>query len=493
MAVKEKFSIHWFRRDLRVAGNQLLQSQIKKYDGRVLGVFCFDKSFLARPDFSKNRFQFFLHTLKELQKELQDLGGDLLVVDVGPQDFFKSLVKELPQLKNLELSAVCFNRDYEPFALKRDLEIKDFFNKNEIQLLTGRDHLLIEPWELEKPNREGYQVYTPFSKKWIEILRTKDIQDRIQIQKQAVDYLEDRLKNKTKKMFSLSWSDLGKSFKYKDALNDFIKENSIDVKIQIPPAGSLNAYLAAKEFKSKLNKYGDKRDFPIEQGTSKLSIYLKNGSLTLPQLMYMYDLKKGYDKKITGEDMYLSELIWREFYYHILYRNPRVESEAFLKKYIDIKWGNSKKFFKAWQDGLTGYPIVDAGMRELKTTGLMHNRVRMIVASFLIKDLLIDWKWGERYFMELLLDGDLAANNGGWQWAASTGCDPQPYFRIFNPWLQSQKFDPDGKYIKTYVPELKNIKASDLHKPILNHMTYPSPIVEHAEQKDKALQLYKSI
>ena len=200
-----------------------------------------------------------------------------------------------------------------------------------------------------------------------------------------------------------------------------------------------------------------------------------------------------YTKKTTGRDVYFSELIWREFYYHVLYRHPRVESESFNLKYKELTWENNKDYFQAWKNGKTGFPIVDAGMRELKETGWMHNRVRMIVASFLTKDLLVDWRWGENYFMETLLDGDLAPNNGGWQWAASTGCDPQPYFRIFNPWSQSKKFDPDGIYIKKHIPELKDVPSRNLHEPGIKVANYPQPIVEHKVQRELALAMYKKL
>lgn len=187
---------------------------------------------------------------------------------------------------------------------------------------------------------------------------------------------------------------------------------------------------------------------------------------------------------------FFSELIWREFYYHILYYRPDVEFQSFLSKYRNLDWENNEKYFEAWKEGRTGFPIVDGGMRQLNRTGWMHNRMRMIVASFLTKDLLIDWRWG-KYFMENLLDGDMAANNGGWQWAASTGCDPQPYFRVFNPWLQSQRFDPKGFYIKNHVEELKKADPKDIHKPV-KHIGYPKPIVDHKVQREKVLSLYKS-
>jgi deoxyribodipyrimidine photo-lyase len=259
--------------------------------------------------------------------------------------------------------------------------------------------------------------------------------------------------------------------------------------VPIPESGFKAAVDKLNAFKPE--KYKDLRDIPEEEATSGMSVFLKNGSITTSQIVYHLGLKP-YDEKKSSKDTYLSELVWREFYYHILYHKPEVETEEFNSKYSGLKWDNNEKFFELWKEGKTGYPIVDAGMRQLKTTGLMHNRVRMIVASFLTKHLLIDWRWGEQYFMEQLLDGDLAPNNGGWQWAASTGCDAQPYFRVFNPWLQSKKFDPDGHYIKKYIPELSEIESKKLHEPITDHAEYPAPIVEHKASRERAIEVYKS-
>ena len=278
----------------------------------------------------------------------------------------------------------------------------------------------------------------------------------------------------------------------KDSLEEFKGENLKNVTIDIPPAGSIAAYNALKDFSKRLDEYKEARDIPKDNGTSRLSHFLKNGSLTSAHVMYYYQLNKYSKKDKSSKDVYFSELIWREFYYHVLYHFPHVETKAFNEKYENLKWENNDDYFKAWKEGKTGFPIVDAGMRELNSTGHMHNRVRMIVASFLTKDLLIDWRWGEKYFMDKLLDGDLAANNGGWQWAASTGCDAQPYFRIFNPWTQSKRFDPQGDYIKKYIPELKDVESKKLHKPITEHSKYPPPIIDHSEQREKALLLYKA-
>lgn len=482
------YGIHWFRRDLRVAGNPALISQFEKYNGRVVGVFCFDKKFLSRPDFSVNRFQFFINTLIDLRSEMRSIGSDLLFLDIGPEDAFKNLFDGMKQ-KNIRLpSTISCNKDYEPFSIKRDKKLKKLFHSYGFETEDHRDHLVIEPDELKKADGSGYQVYTPFARKWLEIFTTDRVQARILSQGSGIKYLK---KTKKDKIFNLSWNDILKNkIEIVDSLYKYHEENLKLVDIELPKSGSYAAYKSVLAFKKKINDYGKCRDIPSLNGTSGLSIYLKNGSITTSQVIYLLNLE-AYKKASTGPQKFLSELIWREFYYHIIYRCPDVEKKSFQSKYENLVWENNKKWFSAWKEGRTGFPIVDAGMRQLNTTGQMHNRVRMIVASFLTKDLLIDWRWGEKYFMDKLLDGDIAANNGGWQWAASTGCDAQPYFRVFNPWLQSKKFDPDGEYIKTYLPELANISPKDLHKPILGLPNYPEPIVDHKLQRVKAIQMYK--
>ena len=486
-----KYGIHWFRRDLRVAGNQALLRQLGQNKGKVLGIFFFDDDFLSRKDFSHNRFQLFLHTLKELKKELQELGGDLLVYNSVPEKGFPEIFKKIKANGHLGPELITWNRDYEPFARKRDQKVFDFLTKEGIKVENYRDHLIVEPHELVKDkNGEGYKVYSPFAKKWLLLFESDDFQKRILKEKNGLKYLENRLQNKKQeKLFDFTWNRLIKKSEIKDSLNDFIKENLTKVDIPIPKAGSLEAYQSLKMFAKKVDSYGEKRDFPYLLGTSNLSMFLKNGSITTSQIIYYLKLK-SYSKKITGKEVYLSELIWREFYYHILFRYPDVEKKEFVVKYQNIKWKRNSTFLECWKNGTTGFPIVDAGMRQLKKTGQIHNRVRMIVASFLCKDLLINWREGEKHFMEKLLDGDLAPNNGGWQWAASTGCDAQPYFRIFNPWLQSKKFDKEGNYIKKYIPELRDIESKNLHAPILGHKSYPEPIVDHKRQRELALALY---
>lgn len=486
----QSFGIHWFRRDLRVAGNPALKANFKRHEGRVVGLFCFDSVFLSRPDFSHNRFAFFLGALAQLQKEMRELGSDLLIVDSLAQKAFPQILKIK---SNYELDLVTWNRDYEPFARTRDKDIEVLLQNAGVESSVHRDHLLIEPEEIFKTQPgDYYQVYSPFARKWFDFFDSKEVQARLQEQQSGLDYLEKASQGRTTKMFNLSWKDvLPSDFPLKDQLIKFTEENQKSVTIPIPKAGSLVAYESLKDFAGRLKNYKEDRDIPSVNGTSHFSLFLKNGSITTAQIIQYLKLNRASFKVENSQTRFVKELAWREFYYHILYHRPDVETQSFLEKYRKIKWPNDKKLFAHWCEGTTGFPLVDAGMRQLNTTGWMHNRVRMVVSSFLIKDLLVNWQWGENYFMKMLLDGDLAPNNGGWQWAASTGCDPQPYFRIFNPWLQSAKFDPQAEYIKTYIPELKDISAKEIHKPDGDRGSkYPQPIVDHAYQKRFALQLY---
>jgi deoxyribodipyrimidine photo-lyase len=496
------YGIHWFRRDLRVFGNPALRENWKINNGRVLGIFCFDSNFLKRSDFSHNRFAFFLNTLRSLKSELKAQGGDLLVIDSLPDQVFDKLLGYLKKSSISYPNTISWNKDYEPFARQRDQKIELLLKSYQIETVQKRDHLIFEPHEVLKSEKENdfYQIYTPYAKKWFSLLKTKEIQNRISSNKGIEKYYADLEQNKFESTFRIQWRSLfvKNEFPFTDSLDSFIKKNNIRVTIPIPEAGSAIAFAKLKTFKNKIATYKDDRDLPIIEGTSKLSMFLKNGSISSSQIIYYLSLQQTdflATEQEAGCVQFLKEIVWREFYYSILWHQPRVEHQSFLQKYEAIKWQNNKQWFELWKEGKTGFPIVDAGMRELKQTGWMHNRVRMIVASFLTKDLLIDWRWGEKYFMETLLDGDLAANNGGWQWAASTGCDPQPYFRIFNPWLQSEKFDKDGLYIKKYIPELKTATAKILHSANADRSqwNYPRPIVDHSEQRDKALRLYKNL
>ena len=431
---------------------------------------------------------------------MRSLGGDLLVVDSGPEKAFQFVFDAIRRNGFSLPSHIAFNRDYEPFARKRDQIMRIFFDKTpEVAVLTGKDHLLIEPQELIKfsGKEAGYKVYTPFSKVWRNILLSESgVYEKVHRQKKMLnDYLSDD-KHFNAQHFNLIWSELlfDESVRVdclKDQLCFYLEDNKKKVKINIPAAGFAQAINSLQVFQKKINSYEKSRDIPIEKGTSQLSLFLKNGSITTGQIIAFLDLFEA--QLNSSEEKYLNELIWREFYYHVLFLYPDVESNAFQKKYTDISWENNEAYFEKWKRGETGYPIVDAGMRELNQTGLMHNRVRMIVASFLTKDLLIDWRWGERYFMQKLLDGDLAANNGGWQWCASTGIDAQPYFRIFNPILQGKKFDPEGDYVRFFIPQLRHLSGKKIHDLTATSQVagYFKPVVEHDQQRKKALALFK--
>jgi deoxyribodipyrimidine photo-lyase len=392
------YGIHWFRRDLKLEGNPALAANLIKHQGRVLGLFCFDHVFLSRPDFSVNRFQFFLETLSSLKADLREQGGDLLVLDVGPKVAYEQLFTKIKEKGLMLPTTISWNRDYEPFAVKRDSEMGDWFKKQGIQTINERDHLIIEPHEIYKGEDPSatYQVFSPFKKRWIEKFVTSDVQQRLALPKMVP--------------FQIDWKTLFQgTVPFEDQLENYLKQNQAKVTVPIPLAGASVGKKAISVFKPKVKNYGRDRDIPSVSGTSRLSIFFKNGSLTTSQVIREMGLQNKSSWS-EGDEKFVSELIWREFYYYILARNPRVENEAFNVAYKNIKWKNNKSWFEAWKEGRTGFPIVDAGMRELKETGWMHNRVRMIVASFLTKDLHIDWRWGEKYFMEQLLDGDLAPN-----------------------------------------------------------------------------------
>jgi deoxyribodipyrimidine photo-lyase len=476
------YGLHWFRRDLRLAGNPALRWSHAEHGGRVLGVFFFDAKFLARPDFSADRFAFFLDTLAALRDELRAAGGDLLVLDEGPTPGFERLFAALDARGVPRPATVSFNRDYEPFARERDAAVSALLAERwGVAVHTERDHLLIEPDELRKPSAAAdeptyYQVFTPFARRWFELLATPRVRARLDEQRRG---LTGALR------YALTWRALfGGDVPLDDHLARFAEVNARRVRVPIPRAGAAAARARLEAFAPALGDYGARRDRPAEDGTSRLSIYFKNGSLTTAQAIVALGLEGAPFADRSGASAFLRELAWREFYVHVLWHRPDVETRAFSPRFRALRWQNREDWFDAWKEGRTGFPIVDAGMRQLAATGWMHNRVRMIVASFLTKDLFVDWRWGERHFMERLLDGDLAANNGGWQWAASTGCDPQPYFRVFNPELQGRKFDPGGDYVRAWVPERRGDAAAEIHRP-------RGALVEHAVQKQKALALYR--
>ena len=426
----EKINIFWFRRDLRLNDNHGLFYALQKKN--VLPVFIFDKQILNKLD-NKNdlRINFIYQELKSIKQKLEHYKSTLLVLYDNPQDAFKKINQQF------EIQAVYFNHDYEPYALDRDRKVIDYFSNQNIPVYTFKDQVIFDKDEVVKHDGSPYTVYTPYAKKWKEKFHQQEI-----ISYPSKKHLYNLHKNESLNITSIQ--DIG----FNPINFDFPKK---DIQSQI------------------INHYDKTRDIPSLNGTSRLSIHLRFGTISIRELI-----------RTAAElnETFLNELIWREFYMMILWHFPQVTEQSFKKQYDKIEWLNNEKEFDAWCNGKTGYPIVDAGMRELNEKGFMHNRLRMITASFLTKHLLIDWRWGEAYFAQKLLDYELASNNGGWQWAAGTGCDAAPYFRIFNPELQTQKFDPQLKYIRKWVPELESKE-------------YPHPIVDHKFARERALKTYK--
>ncbi|OSZ82550.1 deoxyribodipyrimidine photolyase [Chitinophagaceae bacterium IBVUCB1] len=425
-------SVFWFRRDLRLHDNAGLYHALKS--GKpVVPIFIFDTNILDElEDRFDKRVDFIHRSLANIQKQLVAMGSTLHVLYGTPLDCYKKLTG----IYNIH--AVYTNHDYEPYAKEREQLIADYLLAQNIPLYTYKDQVLFEKDEVVKDNGEPYTVYTPYSKK-VKI-KLNDF------------YLKSY---PTEKYFNNFYKQPPVSL---PTLSDMsFLETDLDI---VSP--TLNTNIA--------KKYHETRDIPGILGTTRLSVHLRFGTVSIRQLA---------SEAAPISEKLLNELIWRDFYQMILWQFPRVVNQAFHIEYDNIKWRNNEEEFEKWCNGQTGYPIVDAGMRELNQTGYMHNRVRMVVASFLTKHLLIDWRWGEAYFAKKLLDFDLASNNGGWQWAAGSGCDAAPYFRIFNPYLQTTKFDPDFAYIKKWVPEFQEF-------------SYPKPIVVHEDARDRCLKVYKA-
>lgn len=432
--MKEQVNIFWFRRDLRLHDNAGLYHALKS-NNPVIPIFIFDRNILDDLEDKKDhRVEFIYEAIEELQFQFANMGSSLEVYYGFPYDVFKTL------LDKYKIEKIFTNNDYEQYAIDRDNEIARLAEKHGAKFFSYKDQVIFEKDEVIKDNKTPYTVFTPYSRKWKVLLND----------------------------FYL------KNYPVEKYIHNFFKQPPVE----IPSFESMGFERANKPFPSKevshriLQHYKEQRDFPYAEGTSRLGIHLRFGTISIRELAQL---------ALDTSKMYLNELIWREFYQMILWQFPHVRKGAsFKKEYDNIQWRNNENEFEAWCKGRTGYPIVDAGMRELNATGFMHNRVRMITASFLTKHLLIDWRWGEAYFAKKLLDYDYAANNGGWQWAAGTGSDAAPYFRVFNPTLQTQKFDKDLVYIKKWIPEL-------------NSFDYPAPIVEHEFARKRALETYGKV
>lgn len=427
-------SIMWFRRDLRLFDQAALYHSLRSTHP-VLPLFIFDTSILdLLEDKDDRRVQFIHMQLQQMNEQLQAQGSGFLVKHGKPIEIWKQILQEF------EVKAVFANHDYEPYALERDTAIQSFLRSHNIPFQTYKDQVIFEKNEVLKDDGTPYTVFTPYSKRWKATLKEFFLRP-YPVEK----YHHNFFKHDPRPMISLP--EMGFS--------------PIDVTF---PETQWSA--------SVIKAYSAQRDFPGISGTSRLGVHLRFGTISIRELA-----------RTAGSlnETFLNELIWREFYHMILWHFPRVgKNQCFKPEYEQIKWRNNEEEFEKWCNGQTGYPIVDAGMRELNATGYMHNRVRMVVASFLTKHLLIDWRWGEAYFAKKLLDFDLAANNGGWQWAAGCGCDAAPYFRVFNPYLQTKKFDPDFSYIRKWVPEFEGF-------------SYPAPIVEHEFARNRCLEAYGSV
>jgi deoxyribodipyrimidine photo-lyase len=431
---KPQVNVFWFRRDLRLNDNTGLFHALKS--GRpVLPVFIFDREILDKLEDKVDRRVEFIHAaLMEMQHKLEVLGAGMYICQGKPLEVFEQLVQDF------DIEKVFTNHDYDPYAIKRDQVVNELLVKHGISFQSFKDQVIFEKSEVVKDDGKPYTVFTPYSRKWKAVLESKPIQAY-----PSQNLLDSFTPLSNKKIPSLH--DLG--FKAKG---------------QLFPSASVRTEL--------IKKYTEQRNFPSLPGTSRLGVHLRFGTISIRELAKM---------AMGLNDTFLNELIWRDFYHMILSHFPQVgEGKAFKPIYDLIQWRNNETEFEQWCNGQTGYPIVDAGMRELNETGFMHNRVRMITASFLTKHLLIDWRWGEAYFAAKLLDFDLAANNGGWQWAAGSGCDAAPYFRIFNPALQTEKFDKQGLYIRKWVPDFQEL-------------TYPRPIVQHEFARKRCLETYAAV
>lgn len=425
---KQEISIFWFRRDLRLEDNVgLFHALNSKY--KVIPLFIFDEDILVKLPKNDARVGFIHESLSKINAQLQESGCSLLVEKGRTLEVWKSLIKEF------DVKEVFFNKDYEPYAIQRDFAICELLGANNINTFSYKDQVIFEELEITKADGLPYTVYTPYKNKWLEQHKTMAPVSEFM----TTDFFSNFQKN---------------DFPFPTLGQIGFEETSI----KVIPHNLKNVF-----------NYHETRDFPALDSTTHLSPHLRFGTVSIRKLV---------NWAFHKNEVFLSELIWREFFMQILFNFPRVVSHNFKSAYDGIQWRNNEDDFKRWCSGTTGYPMVDAGIRELNETGYMHNRVRMVVASFLCKHLLIQWQWGEAYFAEKLLDFDLSANVGNWQWAAGTGCDAAPYFRVFNPEIQLKKFDEKGIYIRKWVPEFD--------------LGYGEPMVEHAFARDRAIATYKA-
>lgn len=441
-----------FRRDFRTIDNTALNTALQQ-SKKVIACFIFDDRQIVSHSYqSKPALHFMLQSLQDLQCQFEKIGAKLTLFQGLPHEIIENLSSQH------SIQAVFFNRDYTPFSLQRDSEIAAVCQKLNLELVVQADALLTEPEQAVKSDGSAYKVFTAFynNARQMPVAFPKVFE--------------------TGQFLSVDTN---------VSLTDFVELDSFQTTLI---QGGRAAALAQLNDLMRCSDYANTRDIPALQSTSQLSVHLKFGTVSVREIFAAIARQLGLEHPL------LRQLYWRDFLTHIAFHFPQVFGHAFIAKFDSILWENNRDHFQAWATGNTGFPIVDAGMRELNETGFMHNRVRMIVASFLTKDLRISWRWGERYFAQHLVDYDPCLNNGNWQWAASTGCDAQPYFRIFNPWLQQQKFDPNGEYIYRWIPQLRAVPIKTLHQWDQKHYGnfYPAPIVDHAQESQLTKALFKS-
>ena len=473
-------SIVWFRRDLRAFDHAALHHALRaatEYGGSVVCVFVFDTAILDGLPRDDRRVRFIHASLRELDAELRKLGGGLIVRHGAAVDAIPRLAAEL------DAASVYANEDYEPAAIARDAAVAEALERAGRTLLRFKDQVIFEKNEVLTLAGGIYGVFTPYKNAWLKRLAAQP--------ESAAPWMVEPYAAGFAPVSALALPSLA--------------ELGFDDGPLPAPAGMSGATELFEDFLPRLADYGSARDFPALDATSRLSVHLRFGTTSVRHLVRTLRQMMANGAGGAGAPVWLSELIWREFYAMILFHHPHTAQQSFKPAFDAVAWETGEPaqvLFAAWCAGRTGYPLVDAAMVQLNTTGFMHNRLRMVTASFLVKDLGIDWRWGERYFARQLNDYDLASNVGGWQWAASTGCDAQPWFRIFNPITQSQKFDRQGAFIRQYLPQLAPLDARDIHAPwlvpaaeleacgIVLGRDYPAPLVDHAQARQRTLERF---
>lgn len=497
--------IFWHRRDLRTRDNRGLIAAARSSNAPTLGIFVIDPKFFTSEERGNNRIQFLFESLTELEQEYRDLGSRLLILEGNPLEVIPKLIDQ-----NNSIKALFFNEDFTGYARMRDKAIFDELSEREgFSVNVSRDQVVYRKLEVAKDDGTAYTVYSPYKRKWLKLLEEQGGADTLKPEEADRENLTENLISESYS-YDLDLSEI-QEFDLKKAYAELEKNPKLDQR---------GGYAAAKKrwlwFTGQGNRdnppiytYKEDRNRVDLDGTSKLSAHLKFGTISIRELFCdcfeLLEQVKGDKTATKAVDHFISELIWREFYQQILANFPKVEQSEFQEKYADVPWDTNAEFLEQWQQGQTGYPFIDASMRQLNETGWMHNRGRMAVAMFLTKDLHLNWRAGEEYFMKHLVDGDIASNNGGWQWSASTGTDAAPYFRIFNPISQALKVDPEGEFVRKFVPELASIPGKKIHTPwelkpaeleeygIELGKDYPEPMVDHHKEREKALKAFKQI